>query len=133
MDECDLVKQFNSQLIEILNVLDSLLVHPHAWVRESSSQLLLNVLSGKNDSLLTELLPNYWLDDRAKSLALKVVCQLKCKFVEMDHMDSCKKLILFFLNLFLERLKKFEGETKPELLWLVQKLNGVAADENSNR
>ena len=128
------MKQFKSDICKILDVSDNLLVHPHAWIRESSSTLILSVISELSDPELTESLPDYWAQEKAKSVALKAICQLKCKYVERDHMDACKKLLVFFLGIFKSRLTETaENETKPELLWLLQKLNGVAAEENSDR
>lgn len=130
----DLMKQFKPEVIKILTVSDGLLVHPHAWVRESSATLILTVLADRDDQMLASGLDKYWDGEKARSLCLKTICQLKCKFVERDHMSSCKKLLLYFMQLFKHRLdNNGEANTKPELLWLIQKLNGVAAEENSDR
>ena len=133
LDTVDLSKQFRSELIEILTVNEELLVHPHSWVRESASTLVQSVLGAADDLELTNALGDYWTAEKAKSLALKVVCQLKCKFVDRDHMGPCKRLLLLFLTLFKRRLPNAKPDSKPDLLYLVQKLNGVAAEENSDR
>ena len=132
----DLRKNFSEKLNSILVVVDDLLVHPHAWVRESSSQLISTILLDQNDENLANTMPDYWTEDKAKNLTLKAICQLKCKFVERDHMGECKQLLVYFFKMFRKRFDKPRADddlTKTELQWLIQKLNGLAAEENSDR
>ena len=131
-DTIDLMKSFRGEMEKILPICGNLLVHPHTWVQESASVLMYTFLGDREDEELLTQLPEFWKCDTAKGLALKTLCQLKCKFVEREHMGACKNLLNFFFRLFKARWTA-ESEKKPELLYLVQKLNGVAAEENSDR
>ena len=128
----DLTKSFRNEMEKILPICGKLLVHPHTWVQESVSDLIYTFLGDWSDEELLSQLPEFWKPETAKSLALKTICQLKCKFVEREHMTACKNLLNFFFRIFKSRWST-DNDKKPELLYLVQKLNGVAAEENSDR
>ena len=112
------------------------LSHPHTWVRERAARLILALVKGKSFLELKEAFPNFWDEAKVRSIAKKCLLQFKCQFVDRDEMEPVKILVIWVLDEF---LKKYDQETeesdgkRSELLWIAQKLNGVAAEENSDR
>ena len=48
-------------------------------------------------------------------------------------MNDNRDVIMYLIKLFYYREDKHESEKKSDLLWLMQKLNSVAAFENSDK
>jgi len=144
----DLPKKYPAEYTIILTRVEKFLVHPHAWVRQSATKILLAALSSiPHDKLNAKSqLGNYWTATKGRDIALRHIVQLKSTHVEREHMDACRDLIIYLTQVFYETEEANDDEEvemgndeeegkkqkKSDLLWLMQKLNSVAAFENSD-
>ena len=129
-------KKWPSEYSEILAKIEDFLVHPHAWVRQSASRIFFSILEksiSENGSISTDspMLKGFWNEKKARDLALKHIVQLKRPHVEREHMEENKNVIILLLRLF-HQSEDSNSDKKSDLLYLVQKLNSVAAFENSD-
>ena len=127
-------KKWPSEYSEILAKIEDFLVHPHAWVRQSASRIFYSILekSSENGSISdSPMLNGFWHEKKARDLALKHIVQLKRPHVEREHMEENKNVIILLLRMF-HQTEDPESDKKSDLLYLVQKLNSVAAFENSD-
>jgi len=132
----ELYKKWPEEYAEILSKIEEFLVHPHAWVRQSASRIFYSILekvSADNESSPEDviMLKGFWTEKKARDLALKHIVQLKRPHVEREHMEENKNVIILLLRMF-HQTEDPESDKKSDLLYLVQKLNSVAAFENSD-
>ena len=78
-------------------------------------------------------LNGYWTTTKGRDIALRHIVQLKSAHVEREHMNDNRDVIMYLIKLFYYTESKHESEKKSDLLWLMQKLNSVAAFENSDK
>ena len=124
---------------------------PIGGIVEYSSRYALITVSDKHTLILDKLnvksqLGNYWTATKGRDIALRHIVQLKSTHVEREHMDACRDLIIYLTQVFYETEEANDDEEvemdndeeegkkqkKSDLLWLMQKLNSVAAFENSD-
>ena len=131
--------KYSSEFTEIMEKTENFLVHQHAWARQSATKIFLTILSQVDiDELVSDdnKIAGYWnYRDRSRSLATRHIVQLKSNYVDRGQMEDNKNMILLLLKLFHLRDEKGLGDKdkKSDLLWFVQKLNSVAAFENSDK
>ena len=90
-----------------------------------------------SENLNEKTLNGYWSETKGRDIALRHIVQLKSPHVERDHMSDNKELLIYLIKLFyhtedIESNQMEEKKKKSDLLWLMQKLNSVAAFENSD-
>ena len=132
----DLEKSFKEATENFAKAGELHLSHPHTWVRERAARLIFQLVKGKCFNELKEAYPNFWDEAKVRSIAKKCLLQFKCQFVDREEMEPCKMLVIWILDEFLkkydQKIEENDGK-RSELLWIAQKLNGVAAEENSDR
>lgn len=132
----ELYKKWPEEYAEILSKIEEFLVHPHAWVRQSASRIFYSILEKASENIESlpeecKMLKGFWTEKKARDLALKHIVQLKRPHVEREHMEENKNVIILLLRMF-HQTEDPESDKKSDLLYLVQKLNSVAAFENSD-
>ncbi|CAG5097928.1 Oidioi.mRNA.OKI2018_I69.XSR.g15294.t1.cds [Oikopleura dioica] len=136
LENFDLERSYQSAIECFSRAAEQHLSHPHSWVRERAAKLIYQLVKGKTLKELNSDYPEFWDDAKVRSVAISCVLQFKCAFVGREEMEPCKLLVIWILDEFVKKydqeLEEKEGK-RSELLWLTQKLNGVAAEENSDR
>ena len=82
-----------------------------------------------------ETLNGYWSATKGREIGLRLIVQLKSPHVEREHMAENRELIMLLIKHFHMNEKEQENDEKTkksDLLWMMQKLNSVAAFENSD-
>ena len=74
------------------------------------------IISDKlNTSNKTSQLGGYWSVTKGRDIALRHIVQLKSAHVEREHMDACRDLIIYLVQVFYETEEDKEDEEGAEV------------------
>lgn len=138
---CPLFLKDNENIDTLANHVQTLLAHPHEWVRLAASQFLGYVLSSLNLTNLEELVLRNQSGDTAmflhadpknsiKSLALDLCAQLQPGAVKTEFAEQLIKNLVFVARVLQNvPINEEKTENKFNLLWLTKRMRKIVNTE----